>query len=121
MSSTTVVTESDSSKPVKPAANRWIPADNAQSLSVAPFALIPAQLLMSPDVGASELRVFACLALHADRQGYCNPSQSRIAEMCGFAANGKPDNCYVSTVIRKLKSLGWLTAKRAGAQLPERL
>lgn len=63
------------------------------------FAMIPVSMLLHPDVSNADLRVFACLAAHANRAGWVYISRQRIAEMCGFWQKGEPNVQYVSRFL----------------------
>ena len=66
------------------------------------LAILHACWLEHPEVGADEIAVLAVLALHADRQGSCFPSQGLLAQLLG---RSRP---WVCKVIGKLVELGIL-------------
>lgn len=93
-------------------AKLWL---SPNQLGLPHFGFCPVQLLLDPELGPRELRVFLCLAVHADSAtGKCTPSQDRIAEMCGYYKKGKPDRSLVSTLIHNLVLRGWV--KNLGQQ-----
>jgi hypothetical protein len=67
------------------------------------FVLVPTCWLNNPELGADELAVLMALAQHADSNGRCWPSQSRIAGML------KRSRSWVSGVITRLVDLGLVT------------
>lgn len=69
------------------------------------LAILHANWLEHPEVGADEIAVLAVLALHADRQGYCFPSQGLLASLLG---RSRP---WVCKVIGKLVEVGILQKK----------
>ncbi|MEI8395986.1 MAG: helix-turn-helix domain-containing protein [Rhodospirillaceae bacterium] len=66
------------------------------------LAILHASWLEHPEVGADEVAVLAVLALHADRQGSCFPSQGLLATLLG---RSRP---WVCKVISTLCELGIL-------------
>lgn len=75
------------------------------------FVRIPPAFLLDPKVGPRERLVYMCLAAHADLAGRCEPSLDRIAEMCGFYSQGKPDRALLSKLTKNLELRGWLVKK----------
>ena len=66
------------------------------------LAILHAAWLEHPEVGADEVAVLAVLALHADRNGSCFPSQGLLAQLLG---RSRP---WVCKIIGKLVELGIL-------------
>ncbi len=66
------------------------------------LAILHASWLEHPEVGADEIAVLAVLALHADRNGSCFPSQGLLAQLLG---RSRP---WVCKIIGKLVELGIL-------------
>ncbi len=66
------------------------------------LAILHAAWLEHPDVGADEIAVLAVLALHADRNGSCFPSQGLLATLLG---RSRP---WVCKIIGKLVEVGIL-------------
>jgi predicted transcriptional regulator len=66
------------------------------------FSLHPNSWILHPEVGADELAVLAALAHHANSQGQCWPSQTRIAQMLNRSRS------WVSTVLGRLVALGFV-------------
>lgn len=64
------------------------------------FAIIPLDWLQHPDVGADEIAVLCALAVHADRNHTCFPSQGLLATLLG---RSRP---WVCRVIGKLVEIG---------------
>ena len=79
-----------------PTKNRW----GTQRMSR--LAILHSSWLEHPEVGADEIAVLAVLALHADRQGSCFPSQGLLAQLLG---RSRP---WVCKVISRLCELGIL-------------
>lgn len=63
------------------------------------FGMVPVQLLLHADVTNTELRVYACLASHADKTGRVYVSRACLAEMCGFYEKGQPNVEYISRFL----------------------
>jgi Helix-turn-helix domain len=66
------------------------------------FARVPAHLAGAQDLSARDLRVFICIALHADGAGQSHPSLSRIATITGI------NRRHVSLSVRRLEEGGHL-------------
>ena len=66
------------------------------------IAVLHAAWIEHPEMGADEISVLAVLALHADRNGSCFPSQGLLARLLG---RSRP---WVCKVIRKLSEIGIL-------------
>ena len=66
------------------------------------LAILHSSWLEHPEMGADEIAVLAVLALHADRQGVCFPSQGLLANLLG---RSRP---WVCKVIGKLVEVGIL-------------
>lgn len=79
------------------------------------FAIIPAAALLDMRIGASELRVYAALSLHATKSRSCSITHARIAEICGFSEKSVK---YVSVCIRKLAEYGYVIIKHQGFKRP---
>jgi len=66
------------------------------------LAILPQRWFDHPDVGADEIAVLAVLALHADTDGVCWPSQGLLA---GLLGRSRP---WVNRVIARLCDIGLL-------------
>lgn len=85
------------------------------SASFPKFAILPAAILLDTRIGASELRVYAALSLHAAKSRSCCVTHARIVEICGFSEKSIK---YVSVCIRKLVEFGYVTVKPQGFKRP---
>jgi hypothetical protein len=72
------------------------------------FARIPASAIGCRELSATDWRVLACLALHADADGRAYPGMSRIAAMTGIQRKNVP------RTLRRLVRLGMLRCDPGG-------
>lgn len=66
------------------------------------FAIIPARALDDAELGAAALKVLLVLGTHADREGWCFPSQDTVADRLGVSRQA------VGKQIAALARLGYL-------------
>ena len=69
-------------------------------------AVIYADWISHPDTGVDEIAVLTVLALHADREGVCWPSQALLARLLN---RSRP---WVNKVVTRLCALGLLRKTR---------
>jgi hypothetical protein len=72
------------------------------------FARVPARAVGFRKLSASDWRVLACIALHADGSGRAYPSMATIAALTGISRGDVP------RAIRRLERLGLLSRKSRG-------
>ena len=70
-----------------------------------PFAVIPYRAIVS--LSGTELRFLAALAVHADENRTCFPSQGRLAAMLGVSRQ------RVSKVLKDLEQKGFVDSQRS--------
>lgn len=69
------------------------------------YSAIPTSVLLHPGISNADLRVYACLAAHADKTGRAYVSRARIAQMCGYMQKGEPNVQFISRFLSKTGSL----------------
>lgn len=100
------ITTPQAAAPAKKTEKDWLESPAVEGLPA--FVRVPTAFLLDPKVGPRERLVFMCLASHANKAGKCEPSLDRIAEMCGFYSQGKPDRALLSKLTKSLEQRGWL-------------
>ena len=70
------------------------------------FGIVPSAWLDREDVGIAELAVLTALSTYADKEGYCFPSQTRMADQLGRS------QAWVSKVITHLVRNGLITRRQ---------
>src|SRR5215831_18558762 len=63
------------------------------------FALIPERIIRCREASRSDLRIYACIRLHADASGRAWPSMATIAEITGIRRQDIP------RIVRRLTRL----------------
>lgn len=66
------------------------------------FSAITSRALSDPNLSDSEYRTLGAIATHADKDGWCYPSQSLLAEIRGVSRQ------TINSHIKKLAALGYL-------------
>jgi DNA-binding Lrp family transcriptional regulator len=72
------------------------------------FGIVPTAWLDRSDVGMAEIAVLTALSTYADKDGYCFPSQRRIADQLN---KSQP---WVSAILKKLAGTGLITRRIKG-------
>jgi hypothetical protein len=72
------------------------------------FGIVPAAWLDRSDVGMAEIAVLTALSTYADKDGYCFPSQRRIADQLG---KSQP---WISAILKRLAATGLMTRRIKG-------
>ena len=66
------------------------------------FSIVPAHAVSDPNLTDSEYRTLSAVATYADKNGWCWPSQSKLAEIRGVSRK------TINQHVKRLNSLGYL-------------
>lgn len=66
------------------------------------FSIVPAHAVSDPNLTDSEYRTLSAVATYADKNGWCWPSQSKLAEIRGVSRK------TINQHVKNLKELGYL-------------